>query len=305
MWGVSLLDCGGYIVSIYKSENGKKKSLSLYDKQLSKLNMSFTDIYVETSFGKTHIIEIGNKDGKPLLVFHGGNSTTAYNLLMSRFLLNDFHVYAVDTIGHPGKSAEVCLSHRGYDYGKWASEVMTQIGYESMCCFGGSFGGGILAKLLCVAPKQVKKAVLLAPAGISNAFPIASAKMMIPLIKYRITQKEKYLINTALYMALHKNILDKDTLDIIKDSFDNVKTKVGMPTNVEPQRISAYTSPALVVAGEKDCLFPAKKVLPKAKEIILNCKTYMLKGRGHMNVLHRQEKQMIIDFLKCESRYIR
>lgn len=113
---------------------------------------------------------------------------------MIRFPLDDFHVYAVDTIGHPGKSAEVCLSHRGYDYGKWASEVITQIGYESMLCLGGSFGGGILAQLLCVAPKQVKKAVLLVPAGIHNAFPISSARMMIPLIKYRVTKKKNICI---------------------------------------------------------------------------------------------------------------
>ena len=78
------------------------------------------------------MVETGNKAGKPLLVFHGGNATTAYNLLMCQFLLNDFHIYAVDTIGHPGKSDEVCLSHKGYEYGKWASEVIDKIGYDSI-----------------------------------------------------------------------------------------------------------------------------------------------------------------------------
>lgn len=105
-------------MGIYKSETGKEKSLQLYDKQIKKLDSEYNDIYVGTSFGKTHLIEIGNKNGKPLLVFHGGNSTTSYNLLAFRFLLNDFHIYAVDTIGHPGKSDEVCLSARNYDYGK-------------------------------------------------------------------------------------------------------------------------------------------------------------------------------------------
>lgn len=188
-------------MGIYKSKEGKIKSLDLYDKQLIKLNVPFSDIYVETSFGRTHLIETGNKTGKPLLVFHGGNSTTAYNLLLCRFLLNDFHVYAVDTIGHPGKSDEVSLSHRGYDYGKWASEVIDAIGYGKIACFGGSFGGGILAKLMCVAPEKVDKAVLLVPAGISNAIPISSLKMMIPLLQYRITKQEKYMIKTALYIA--------------------------------------------------------------------------------------------------------
>ncbi|MCR0161978.1 alpha/beta hydrolase [[Clostridium] innocuum] len=285
-------------MSIYKSQIGREKSLELYDRQLTKLGSSFSDVYVNTSFGKTHIIETGNDKGVPLLVFHGGNSTSAYNLLMCQFLLDDFHIYAVDIIGHPGKSDEVCLSHRGYDYGKWASEVIVKLGYEKIACFGGSFGGGVLAKLLCVSPQKVRKAVLVVPAGISNALPISSLKMMIPLIQYRITKNKKYLIRTALYMALYEEVLDEDTLDIVKDSFDNVKTKVGMPTNIEAKKLSDYHAPTLVIASEKDCLFPAKKVLARAKQIIPSCSVYELKGSGHMHVLPKSVKHMIIDFLK-------
>lgn len=285
-------------MSIYKSQKGRDKSLELYDRQLSKLGKSFSDIYVKTSFGKTHIIETGNSKGIPLLVFHGGNSTSAYNLLMCQFLLEDFHIYAVDIIGHPGKSDEVCLSHRGYSYGKWASEVIDKLGYDKIACFGGSFGGGVLAKLICISPQKVRKAVLVVPAGISNALPISSLKMMIPLLQYRITKNKKYLIRTALYMALHEAVLDEDTLDIVKDSFDNVKTKVGMPTNIEAKKLSDYYSPTLVIASERDCLFPAKKVLPRAKRIIPDCSVYELKDSGHMHVLPQSVKNMIIDFLK-------
>jgi|GEM_PF-3906752 len=99
-------------------------------------------------------------------------------------------------------------------------------------------------------------------------------------------------------MALHKNVLDRNTLDIVKDSFDNVKTKVGMPSNVTLEKLSKYNSPTLVIAGEKDCLFPAKKVLPKAKKILSNCETYLLKDSGHMHILPKKEKELIINFLK-------
>ena len=51
------------------------------------------------------------------------------------------------------------------------------------------------------------------------------------------------------------------------------------------------------MAAEKDCLFPAKSVIPRAKHIIENCTTYLLEGRGHMSSLTDDEKQMIVDFL--------
>lgn len=285
-------------MSIYKTQDGREKSLALYDRQLLKLGKPFADIFVKTSFGKTHVVETGDSGAPPLLVFHGGNSTTAYNLLMCRFLLEDFHIYAVDLIGHPGKSDEVCLSSRGYDYGQWASEVITQLGYDKMACFGGSFGGGVLAKLLCAAPEKVAKAVLVVPAGINNALPLSSVKMMVPLLRYRATKKESYLIQTALYMALDRAVLDEDTLDTIKDSFDHVKTKVGMPTNISEKRLSGYSAPTLVIASERDCLFPAKKVLPRAERIFRNCKTLELKGSGHIHVLPQSVKNTIVNFLK-------
>lgn len=62
--------------SIYKSEQGKNKVLELYSKQLNKLNCTYKNTFVDTSYGKTHIVEIENLDKPPLLVFHGGNSRT-------------------------------------------------------------------------------------------------------------------------------------------------------------------------------------------------------------------------------------
>lgn len=284
--------------TIYKTNESKNATLKLYNAQITKLGYPYIDIYVNTSFGETHLIETGNLNGKPLLVFHGGNSTTAYNLLACQFLLSDFHIYAVDIIGHPGKSAETCLPPYGYSYGKWANEVVCKLGFEKIRCFGGSFGGGVLAKFMCVAPNKIEKSVLVVPSGINNAFPISSIKMMIPLVKYLCTKNDAYIKQTALFMSITEDVLDTDTLDTVKNSFDHVKTKVGMPSNVSAKLMKQCCAPTLVMASEKDCLFPAKKVLRRAKTMIPNVVTYELKNRGHMHLLTEQEKTMIIEFLK-------
>ena len=51
------------------------------------------------------------------------------------------------------------------------------------------------------------------------------------------------------------------------------------------------------MAAERDCLFPGKGVIERAKRIIPNCKTFLLEGRGHMNFLKEDEKKMIVVFL--------
>jgi len=283
--------------TIYKSNNGKRKVLDLYEKQINKLSISYKDVYVETSFGRTHLIETGKQNGKPLLVFHGGNSTTAQNLLEFKFLLNDFHVFAVDTIGHPGKSAEVCLSPNNYDYGIWASDTIAALGYEKIPCFGGSFGGGILAKTMCVSPEKIEKAVLLIPSGIKNAPSYKLISMAFPMMMYWITQKESWLLKCILPMAISERNISADTYETAKCSIDNVKVKAGMPSDVNPKDMQNYKASTLVMAAEKDCLFPADLVLPQAKKIIKNCTTYLIEKRGHIHYLSEVEKRMIVDFL--------
>lgn len=73
-------------MTIYKSQKGKEEILALYDKQLERLKVPYSDKWISTSFGITHLIETGNLTGIPLLVFHGGNATTAYTLLLWRFI---------------------------------------------------------------------------------------------------------------------------------------------------------------------------------------------------------------------------
>lgn len=288
------------MTTIYKSEAGKNRILQLYDEQLTRLPVPCKDLWVETSFGRTHLIETGSPEGEPLLVFHGGNATTAYNLLACDFLLQDFHIYAVDTIGHPGKSAETSLSAFNYDYGKWAGEVIDGLGYERISLFGGSFGGGVIAKTMCAVPGKIRRVVIYIPAGIRNAFQLKNAQMMFPMIMYWLTGKDRWLKKTMLPMAITEDNITDDIYETAKLSIDHVKVKTVMPTNVSASMMAKCSAPTLVMAAEKDCLFPSPGVLRRAEQIIPDCKTYLIRGRGHMHFLTDEEKQMIVNFLKGE-----
>lgn len=196
--------------SIYQSEQSKKTVWALYDRQMEDLKIPYTDLYVDTAFGRTHLIECGNRNSTPLPVFHGGNATTAYNLKYCRFLLNDFHIYAVDTIRHPGKSAEISLSAWKQDYGKWAVDVIKGLGFNEITCFGGSFGAGILIKAMCFALEVIKRSVLLVPSAIRNAPACKSIYMAFPMLMYRLTHRAEWFVKCILPMAITENNLTED-----------------------------------------------------------------------------------------------
>ena len=284
--------------SIYKSKSANAAVIALYDRQVKELNILYGDIYVQTSFGRTHLIECGDSKKPPLLVFHGGNATSAYNLKCCGFLLPHFHIYAVDTIGHSGKSAETSLSPFNQDYGKWVKEVIEKLGFDQIACFVGSFGAGILVKAMCVAPEKISKSVLLVPSAIQNAPSLKSMNMMFPMCMYRITHHEKWFVKCILPMAVKEKYISEDILITAKSSIDHVKIKSIMPQNEKAGTLRKYKNPVLVMAAEKDCLFPAKGVLRRAKKVWPQGNCYLLKDRGHIHELTEREKQMIIQALR-------
>ena len=203
----------------------------------------------------------------------------------------------VDTIGHPGKSTEVSLSPRNQDYGKWAVDVIKGLGFNEMACFGGSFGAGILVKAMCVAPEVIKRSVLIVPFAIQNAPAYKSISMAFPMLMYWITHKEQWFIKCILPMAITASNITEDILETARCSIDNTKIKAVMPKNESCKNLCKYQKPVLVMAAEKDCLFPANAVLIKTKKVWKQSERYLLKGRGHIHELTNEEKKMIIDFL--------
>ena len=85
------------------------------------------------------------------------------------------------------------------------------------------------------------------------------------------------------------------TLIILSPAFAKIKTL--MPSDVDKKRMRKCKATTLVMAAERDCLFPGAGVIARAEKIIPNCRTYLLRGRGHMNILTEEEKKMIVDFL--------
>ena len=284
-------------MSIYRTQEGRRQVLRLYDAQLQALGTPFEDRWVETSFARTHLVEVGAKENPPIFVLHGGNATTACNLLNCRFLLPWFHIYAADLPGHPGKSGEQCLPPYGRAYGKWAAEVIAALGYERLRCFGGSFGAGVLVKLMAAAPEKVERAVLTVPAALKNALPLKTLRMLGPLMRYRMTGEERWCERCFLPLSAGEQI-PPWLLAAGKCSLDHVKIKAMMPCDEPGRALRAYHGPVYVLAAQKDCLFPAKGVLRRAARVWPQCRCGLLAGRGHIHSLTEEEEQGILEFLR-------
>lgn len=73
-------------------------------------------------------------------------------------LTKKYRLYAPDTVGQPGYSAETRLNPRSFQYGEWAADGIDAFELVKPVVMGGSYGAGILFNLAAVAPRKLEKA---------------------------------------------------------------------------------------------------------------------------------------------------
>jgi pimeloyl-ACP methyl ester carboxylesterase len=180
--------------SIYRSPESQTAIEAMYDRQVAKLPFPVESRYVETRFGRTHLLLAGLKDAPPLVIFHGGNDTNPSTLGWFAPLVRDFRIIAPDTIGHPGRSAPVRLPPGSLSYGTWVADVMEQLELKRAAMMGFSYGAGILLNAMACFPEIIDTAVLAIPSGfVSMPARVMWGGFVLPLMRYTLMPNDRNL----------------------------------------------------------------------------------------------------------------
>ena len=76
--------------------------------------------------------------------------------------------------------------------------------------------------------------------------------------------------------------IEDDVLQLIEAVFQHVRVEAAMPRPATKAELVDLTAPALVIAAEKDAMFPGEAVTKRAKEIFSNLAVVeCLKGGTH------------------------
>jgi len=169
---------------IYRSADGYREVMEHYERTFRALRVPTEPIFVNTSFGLTHVVTCGNENGKPLVLWHGQNANAASWANWIPSLAPTYRIYAVDVIGGMGKSAPNRPSKKGMGFGQWAAELLNGMKLANANMIGASQGGWIIMKLGNVAPEMISSAVLMSSAGFLPLSIIQTLRM-IPRILFK------------------------------------------------------------------------------------------------------------------------
>ncbi|WP_323757101.1 alpha/beta hydrolase [Roseivirga sp.] len=251
--------------SLFKSEEGKRDILRLYDKKLKELDVEYDYLRVNTSFGETNIIATGDTSKPPIILVHGSNGCAPIALETYPNLYKTHRVYAVDVLAQPNKSAETRLSMKDNSYGKWMNELIDDLKIDSVSMAGFSFGGLVILKTLEYDESRISKVYLSAPAYIVNGNPLkALFKIFIPMKRYIKTKKTKYVEKFLAEVFTDRDEFAIKYLSKVFLEFDMDFTPVPV---IDSKKAANIKTPITIFAAQHDVIFPGKKMLKRAKRI--------------------------------------
>ncbi|MEV7773967.1 alpha/beta hydrolase [Kitasatospora sp. NPDC086791] len=139
--------------------------LAAYDALLARWPVPVEALTVRTAHGTTRINACGPRDGRPLVLLHGGGATSALWFANAAAWAGAGHrVLAVDLIGDPGRSVHDGAALDGVPgLLGWLDAVLDGLDVPGADFCGHSYGGWIALEYALHAPDRVGRLALLDP----------------------------------------------------------------------------------------------------------------------------------------------
>ena len=168
-------------VKVYKNAKSEKAIRESYDALLKMWGTDINELDISGQYGSTHVIEAGDKSQPPLVLFHGvGDDAALMWIYNAEELSRSFHVYAIDTIGGPGKSVPGNGYDKSFDDAVWITELLNKLGLDKVFMAGVSNGAYLTQMYMIKHPERVIKGVSMAgvPVKTSGNSKMAAMKAM-------------------------------------------------------------------------------------------------------------------------------
>ncbi len=277
---------------VFKSESGKSEVLAHYSKLIKGIQVSYQERYVDTSYGKTFMIETGQPSKPKIFLFHGSCSNSAMWFSDLKFLSEAFHCFAVDILGEAGKSDENRLNLQSDDHAKWIDELLNGLKVEGGHFIGNSFGGWMALKYATTFPKRVKSLSLIATSGITNT---KFSFLMKSIVYSFMGEKGVQKLNAYIFGSDEIPQIAVETINLI---FRNFNPMMGALPIYKDEALRNLSMPVLYIAGENDVTVDVEKTADRLKKTLKNPEIRIIRNNGHVLYNLTQE---IVPFIKSHT----
>ena len=249
---------------------------------------------------KIRYLESGNSDQTLVLVHGLGASAERWNNVIPIFSKN-FKVIVPDLIGF-GYSDKPLLDYTPEFFSDFLHKFFIESAIDDPFVVGSSLGGQISAEYASTRPSNVKKLVLVSPAGImKQSTPALDAYIMAALYPNEQNAKNAFEMMEGSGNAVHSDIvsgfIERMRLPNAKLAF--MSTILGLK-NSDPltEKLQKISAPTLVIWGSDDPVIPITYA-DSFVSSVEDCRFFRMDGCGHTPYVQDPKtfSSRVMDFL--------
>ena len=241
---------------------------------------------IETPSGQTFIRLSGRLTDPPLILLPGSRGTSLTWIPNIAALSAHYRTYALDSIYDFGLSVRHGNIKKPEDLVTWLDEVLTVLVPEGLLSLVGlSYGGWLASQYALRFPERLHKIVLLAPAvtvlPVSFALICRALLTLIPLPGFRQQFYDWLLHDTVQSGEKGRALVAEAVADwaVAERCFGPLPMVAA--TLLDDKVLQGFRVPCLVLLGEHEKIYPARKAVRRLNRIAPWIKTELIPGAGH------------------------
>ncbi len=260
---------------LYKTPNGEKAVMALYDAALNNWSVPYETLTLSTRHGDTFVIASGSEASPALILLHGaGGNSTMWAGDVKEYS-KSFRVYGVDLLGEAGKSAPNRPVWDSPAFAEWLEDVFNGLKVERASLVGISQGAWTALKFATAMPERVNHLALFAPGGIvpdKTSFILRAIGLSL-LGKWGTKQ-----LVTALF---GDQKVPDGVIDIVIQMSSHFKPRFGVLPIFSDDELRRLTMPVLLLGGSKDIMRDMGKIEARLRVYVPHLKFKLITGGGH------------------------
>ena len=289
------------MVKKYRNKESGELILRTYDQLLNIWGCDIKERDITTTYGTIHVIETGREDGTPLVLFHGvGDDAALMWVYNAKRLGEHYKVYAIDTMGGPGKSVPNENYNKDFDDIKCIDEVFNRLAVEKAVIAGVSNGAYLVQAYTLKRPERVIKGICIAGSvavGGKKMAMLAILKIFMPEALFPTEKNMVKLVRKLCgshYTEFSGNPVVMEHFRSVLKGFNNAAMGYHKVEGFTPEEIDKIRPRITYLVGEED---PFQKL--GGRELLIEKKmdAIFYKDAGHAlnHELHDEINEKIIE----------